>query len=226
MTWSQPDLLLRVVPLAAGAAVSPALAAASIEILSVFGTRRVVRLLTYLCGAVIVLVLAFAIVRVLPSAPGRSSPRDTGVDIVDIVLGAALLVIAVVLLRPPRPRRPGPSRLTRLTSSRWVGIGVLGLGALMMVTNPSTLLLVAAGAREIQNAEAGVAIDLICVIVLAVGATLPILAPLSLAVVSPKRTTALLTPLQSFLDRHGRLLGIVVSAATGLYLVSRGLGWV
>lgn len=219
-------MLLHVLPLAAGAAVSPALLAASLEILLAFGKRGRGMLLLYLLGAAIVVAVVIAVSALLPSRPASQAPSTLS-DIVDVVLGALLLALAVVLLvrRPkPKPAGAGPGRVQRLLSSKWAGLGVLGLGVLMMVTNVSTLVMVLAGAHAVNSGPHDLLARVVGYALLAIGAVLPILLPLVWVLISPTAATRSLGRFGALLGRHSRVIGVVVSAVVGAYLLLRGFG--
>ena len=219
--------LLHILPFALGAAVSPALLGASLELLVKFGARGVRMLLLYLLGAAAVVASAVALALVLPQRAPSDASRVLS-DVVDVALAVLLLVIAAVLVfrrppkAPPAPRRPGFAE--RLSSSRAVGFGVLGLGVFMMVTNFSTLVLLLAGSHELSSAGVDPLTRGIGYAVLAVGALLPILLPLAWVLVRPAAAMRELGRIDAAIGRHGRMLGILVSVATALYLLARGFG--
>jgi hypothetical protein len=219
--------LLHILPLALGAALSPALLGTSLELLVKFGARGVRMLLLYLLGAAVVVASAVALALVLPQHAPSDANRVLS-DIVDVALAALLLVIAAVLVfRQPKPapaaaHRPGFAQ--RLSSSRWVGAGILGLGVFMMVTNFSTLVLLLAGSHGLSAAGVDPLTRALGYALLAVGALAPILLPLVWVLVRPAAATRDLGRVDAALSRHGRVLGIVVSVATALYLLARGFG--
>ncbi len=108
-------MLLHILPLAAGAAVSPALIGASIELLVAFRSRGVAMLLVYLAGAGVIVVAVIALSLILPSRP--SSGSGLVEDVVDLVLGSILVVLAVVLRCDAR---------VPVVATRWVGWWIRG----------------------------------------------------------------------------------------------------
>lgn len=218
-------LLLHILPLALGAAVSPALLGASLELLARFGRRGVRMLLLYLLGAALVVASVVAISLVLPQKPAAGGSSIIS-DIVDIALAVLLLVIAGVLIfRRPAPAgeraKPTPKAHPQ---SKWAGVGVLGLGVFMMVTNFSTLVLLLAGSHEVTSASVDPVIRGLGYGLLAVGALAPILLPLVWMLVRPAEATRDLGRINDAITRHGRAIGIVVSLATAAYLLARGFG--
>lgn len=212
--------MLHVLPIAAGAAVSPTVFGVSVEILIAFAKLGTRMLALYLLGAALVVTVAAALAAVLPQPPRTSGEQVIG-DIVDLVFGSILLILAlVVAVRRPsqHPRRSHHN----LLSSRWAGWGAVALGLVMMVTNFSTLVLVLAGAHEITSSSAGALVRTIAYGMLGLGALAPILIPLLWATLRPTDAARGLQRINAFLDKHGRLLGVVVCGLTGLYLVLRG----
>jgi hypothetical protein len=215
-------VLIHVLPLALGAAVSPAVLATSLEVLIAFGKRGRAMLLLYFVGAAAVVAAVLGLAAFLPQ---RSPTKgDTLIsDLIDIVLGALLLVLAIVLLvRHPKPKQNDQGQ--RMLGSRWAGLAVLGLAVFMMATNFSTLVLLLAGAHEVRSAATGPVEPVLGYGMLAVGALLPILLPLVWALISPASATRVLQRLNSVLARHAKAIGVVLCALTAAYLLARGFG--
>lgn len=214
-------MMLHVVPLAAGAAVSPAVLGASLELLAAFKQHGRRMLFIYLAGAALVVVAVLALAILLPQRPQTRGDRLVS-DVVDLALGALLLAFAVVLIvRRPKPRKDSTNRLL---SSRWVWLGVLGLGLFMMATNLSTLVLLLAGSHVVHSSHAGGTAALLGYGILVVGALLPILLPLCWALISPASASRVLGGFSAVIAKHSRVIGIVVCLLTAAYLLLRGFG--
>lgn len=213
-------VLIHVLPLALGAAVSPAVLATSLEVLIAFGKRGRTMLLLYLLGAAAVIAVALGLSALIPQRPPTKGDALIA-DLVDIIFGGLLLILAIVLLvRRPKPKKD--SRSQQLLASRWAGPAVLGLGVLMMATNFSTLVLVLAGGHLVHSAPASDAVPGYAM--LAVGALLPILLPLVWALISPATATRVLQRFNGFLGRHAKVIGVVLCGLTAAYLLARGFG--
>jgi hypothetical protein len=217
--------LLHILPFAIGAAISPALLGASLELLVQFGKRGARMLVLYLLGAATVVASAVTLALVLPQRAPTDASRVIN-DIVDVSLGALLLVIAMVLVvrkpSPVPPHRRGFGQ--KLATSRWVGAGIPGLGVFMMVTNFSTLVLLLAGSHELASLGVDPLVRGIGYVMLGVGALAPILLPLVWVLVQPTVAMRELESVNGIITRRGRVIGIVVSALTGVYLLARGFG--
>lgn len=218
-------IILHVLPLAAGAAISPALVGASVEILTVFPAQRIRILLAYLTGATLVVAAAFALTLALPQRATTGGARLQ--DALDLVL-AGILLIAAALLLFQRARQgrasEGDQRRRRLLASHWRILGVAALGVFMMVTNISTVTLLVAGAHEATAAGISATVRVTALALLALGALLPIVLPLLWVAIAPVSATRELGRLNSLLQKHGRTIGIAVCLVTAAYLVARGIG--
>lgn len=226
--------VLHVLPLALGAAVSPALIGASLEILGLFGPRGRKMLTTYLLGAALVVGAAVGLALLLPTRANSGASRsDVGTviaDSVDLVLGGLLLVLALVLLlRRPKAHGTadgGSDSVRRLQSARSAPLATFGLGIVMMLPNISTLALALAGAHGLRSSHEPVGWVAAGGVLLIIGALLPILLPLVWELIAPTAATRDLARLNAVLVRDGRVIGVVVSGATAIYLIARGLGFV
>lgn len=216
-------LLLHMLPLAAGAAISPALVGASVEILTVFPAQRIRMVLAYLAGAALVLAAAFTLTLALPQRASTGGARLQ--DGVDLVLAAVLLILAALLVLQRHGRgSTSRGRERRLLASRWRVLGVVALGMFMMMTNISTLTLVIAGAHEAIAAGTSATARVTALALLALGALLPVVLPLLWAAIAPRSAARGLGRLNSLLQKHGRAIGITVCLVTAAYLIVRGIG--
>lgn len=214
-------LIAHLVPLALGAAVSPALLAVVLEVLATQGPRARRSVLGYLVGAALPLILLGVVGLFL--VPQLLQRRVTGagrvVDAVDVVLGAFLILLAVGLT-VRRPRKGAQGNQSRTGASRMIGLGVV-----MMLTNVSTIVLTLAGLREIALADVSSPPKAAALAFLVVVALTPIWLPLLVAVAAPRVMARVLGPASTLMRRHGRSIAVVVSVVSGGYLVGRGLRW-
>jgi hypothetical protein len=212
------QLLVRLTPLALGAAVSPALLGASLGILST-GARGARLLVAYLAGSAVVV----AAVLGLTAYPAVHSHRSTATiaDVVDLVLAGVLVALAVGTAVRPRSRK---ARASSPLSSRAAGIGVFGLGIAMMLTDVSTLVLILAGGRDISEARVALAWEIWSYALLSVAALAPILGPRVWRLASPQRSQRGLAVIDAFFTKHGKPIAIAVCLGTAAYLTLRGFG--
>lgn len=212
--------LLATVPLALGAAVSPAVLVAVVALLA-SGGRRVAA--AFVAGAATFtatftaacwLVLRTHAIGVASGAhPHRAAT-------IDLVLGVLLVLWG--LLRVVR-RKPTATTTAPKPPRHLGGPAAFGFGFVAMATNVSSLPLLFLAARVVAHADLGTAE---AVIVLAIDVVIALsLAwiPLMLACVAPSASTRILDSVHRFLVDHGRTLLTVVLLVLGPYLVIHAL---
>jgi Sap, sulfolipid-1-addressing protein len=210
------ELLGTVLPLAAGAAISPAVLTVQLLTLS----RKVAPLARgWATAAGYVLVLAGETVVALLLAAGTGGSDTPDETTAAIKLAAAVLLLAVgvrALRAPPKPDKAEPDSVEPR-----VGRYML-IGAALMITNiTTTLLFVPAihdvGVSDVDTAEKALAIAL----VLAITAIAAVVPPLAVTLLG-HRADAPLAALNGFTTRHRRAInaGICFLFAAFLAAVS------
>lgn len=210
-------LLAEVLPLALGAALSPALFVAAVVLLSdPVRPRR--RAGSFTAGAAVPLAVIGAAGLVLfHRARGQGHFRVS--PVVDLVFGALLLLLAVrTALRPAvgtSHRHPRHA----VTSTRACAL----LGAGLMAVNFSSLALFVPAVKEIALADSVSTADQVVVLaIVVVLALLAVLVPLGLYLIAPAQAQALLTPMLAAAKRHTRAIGMVICLVFGVYLAIKG----
>jgi hypothetical protein len=214
------DLLATILPLALGAAVSPAIAALVVAVLA-RGADPVRRGVALTVGAAIPLAGIAAVVLLTLHASGTTGHRTTGAA-VDLVAAAALAYLALRALQPTRTAQEQQAVRARHASgspARYVG-----LGAGVMLVNFSTLALFVPAVKDIGRADGvSVAGEIAALVLLLVVVLVPAWLPVALRAAFPDRAQRLLTPLGRWMTEHQRALGGWVSAAFAVYLFVRGV---
>jgi threonine/homoserine/homoserine lactone efflux protein len=207
-------LLAVVVPLGLSAAVSPVMLSEQVVVLGSPRGRRAAAL--YALGTAVVLALVVLASAVLgrsirlPSAPHLDA---TG----DLVLGAALLVMALALRR--HRSRPATPRPPRGPMSPPVAFG---FGMVSMATNATTLALVLVAVKDVTasgrpDVEQAAALALLVVL-----GTAPAWFPVLLAAL-PGRSAQALGALSDAVSRHAKGLAVLILLVVGGFLVVRGV---
>ena len=149
----------------------------------------------------------------------RSSTPSRAASALEVALGCALLVWAVVAYRRSEPSKGGgstPKWLGRIEQTHWlVGIAV---GAIMLSYGLSL-----AAASEILKAnvsrlDAGVALG-----VFALTSMVTVLAPIVVVLVAPKRSEQTLASWKAWLLGNSRSVALVVLMVVAALLVVRGV---
>lgn len=191
-------------------------------------------LLGYLLGAMMTSVtLGLLIVFSLDGSSGATSTaKDTINPVVDIVLGALVLVIAFVVATGRDTRRRARSERKRAAKAdtgppRWkraLGRGgartTFVIGALLTLPGASYLLALSATANE-DLSDVATVLTVLGINVIMLG-LLEI--PLIGYTVSPEKTAAMVERLGVRLSRDGGKIALVVVVALALALIGRGIG--
>lgn len=216
-------LLASVLPLAVGAAISPTLLALQLLVLS--GTNPLPRAWALALGSALVLgvyaVLGLTVLDHLHTAHHHRSTSDAVV-----MFGAAGLMAALAvrsLARRPTPAEQHTSRTAQRLASAptpwFVGVGALG-----MVVNFSTLVLFLPALHEIARSSTTLADRSAAFVVLYVVTLLPVLLPVGLVAVLGDRAAPTLDATHRWVTRHARQIGIAIELVFAVYLVVKGFG--
>jgi hypothetical protein len=218
-------LLVSVLPLAIGAAISPTLLALQLLVLT-GATKPLARAWAVAAGSALVLA-AFSVVgltvlgRLQPATHGHHSLR--GAVIMFIAAGLMAFLAVRSLIRRPTPAEQQKSRTAgRLETAPtywFVGVGAIG-----MVVNFSTLVLFLPALHEITRSSAGLLVRGVVFVLLYVITLLPVVVPVGLVTILGERADPALEATHAFVNRHARQIGIVIEVVFAIYLVGKGFG--
>ena len=214
-----------VLPLAVGAAISPTLLALQLLVLTGAHQPRA-RAWALAAGAALVLgafsVLGLTVLDHLrPAEHDHHSLRGA---LIMFIAGGLLALLAVrALIRRPTSAEQHQSRSTgRLDTAPtywFVGVGAVG-----MVVNFSTLVLFIPALHEITRSSADLAARVLVFAVLFVITLLTVLLPVGLVTVFGARATPVLQSTHTFVTRHSRQIGVAIEVVFAAYLIGRGFG--
>lgn len=216
--------VLQLLPIALAAAFSSV--PISIMIVILLSPRRRIAALPYMFGSVlgIVLVVTGAILLTSAAMPTRR-PRvtDEWAGVIEIVLGCALLVVAVITWH----RRNHVATATN--GSRWKSVAekltpikAFGLGVLLDLRPKSLLLAAVVGVQlrqEWHDPVSAVVLGLIYVVV----ATSTITVPILLTVLAPSRMEPRLTSASHAMAARGRAISAIVLALVAILVLIAGI---
>ncbi|HEX5910909.1 MAG TPA: GAP family protein [Thermoleophilaceae bacterium] len=215
------SLLAQVVPLAAGAAVSPGLLALQMLNLS-RPSGGMARAWSVLAGAAaVVLAVSVGALFVTVSLGDLGRDRDLR-DVIRLVAAVALVGVAVFeLLHPARPpRRPADAPAPEDPGRGPVHMASVGLGAALVAPN---MALYVPAAHEIARSTVSAPEKLLAFAVAAAVALIPVAGPPVLVAVLGDRARPALEALNAFVTRNSRVVTIVACLVFAGYLAVTGI---
>lgn len=216
MTGRVTSLLAKVLPLAAGAAVSPTVFAAVVLVLS--GTVRPLARAGGLAAGAAAPLVVLAAAGLIGFRHAGSGDRLRISPVVDLVFGVVLLLLAVrAWRRPAGGGAGGDGHPSRLLSAGPAVCALLGAG--LMLTNFSTLALFVPLVKEVAIAgSVGLAAQLAVLAASLVIALVTVWLPPLVYALSPERSGALLGTVSAATRRHSRAVGVGICLVFGVYL--------
>lgn len=212
-------------PLAVGVALSPIPIIAVVLIL----TSRRARsngpafVIGWLVGLAVIGAIVLSVAG--PTGASKSGSPATWVSWVKIVLGAALLLVAVRQFRG-RPKDGDEAALPKWMASidSMKPLTVLGLAALLGGVNPKNLLLaVSAGASIAQTGISG-ADQAIAYAVFALIGTIGVGTPVVIYFALGERSAKMLTALRDWMGQHNAVIMSVLCLVIGAKLIGDAIG--
>ena len=212
-------------PLAVGVALSPVPIIAVVLMLTSRRARS--NGLAFVIGWLIGLAVIGAIVLSVagPAGASKSGSPATWVSWVKIVLGAALLLVAVRQFRG-RPKDSDEAALPKWMASidTMKPLTVLGLAALLGGVNPKNLLLaVSAGASIAQTGISG-ADQAIAYAIFALIGTIGVGTPVVIYFALGERSATMLATLKDWMGRHNAVIISVLCLVIGVKLIGDAIG--
>jgi len=212
-------LIVTILPLALGAAVSPTLLTLTVLILTA-KQRAGARALVFALGAGLVLLglglVEMYVLRGVAASRGPTSPIFFWID-----LGFGVLLVALALrslLAKPKTKKDRKPMGSDWGLDKYFVLGVAG-----MATNASTLVIYVPLAKEISRAQISGLLQIVVLVAANLLIMAPVLIPLGIRVFLPGPSTRILGALDVWVTKNGRRLGGVLILAVGALLVYRGL---
>ena len=213
-------LILSIVPLALGAAVSPVLF--GIEILALTSGSRVrTRAWFVVLGAACILA-AFCVIGLLAGhALPHHQPHRKIDATVDLVAAGLLGLLAVRTLAASKRSSPKPTILDRLQGASTATF--LGSGAIGMITNLSTLVLFIPAFRMITKSPTGTSAEIVAFAVLFTITLLPVIGPALVVTILGDRADGVLARMNHFMTGHSAQITAAIEVVFAVLLLARGI---
>lgn len=210
------ELIPKLIAYGLGAAVSPVAVIVLLTLMMRKGPLK--NALIFLVGFTIMLV-AIGVVMGFVLHFGGSGEKSAFDDWVDVALGVlCLALIPVSLLRKKKDQGGGVEEDRGIKASR-----AFVLGAATMAVNTSTMVIYAAGMHAVSQANLSRLDVVLSIAILTFVTLLSLLVPILIYVAAPQKAGKVLASLQSWLNRHKKVIGAGVLAVFGVYLLAKGL---
>jgi threonine/homoserine/homoserine lactone efflux protein len=212
-----------IIPLGLGGAVSPVMLTEQTVLLA--GPDGCKAGMRYAAG--VVLTTFVIVVAILLFGRAISLPTEPHLDAsLDLVVGSALVFVAVLVRVLGRRYGGSPGhkgRDDRSTSGARPARAAFPFGVFSMATNVTTLVLIAAAAKEISRTDAQIAGSTVLVLVLVGLVTTPAWVPVAVTKVAPGPSERGLAAVRQQIARWGRMVTVGLLSAAGLFFIGRGL---
>lgn len=216
------ELLSKVVPLALGAAVSPAVLTAIVLILG--GRRAIIRGAAFTAGVLTVLAGLTVSGLLITHHSHPSATRTQITHDVYGLLGIVLLTLAIITLLRSRTHSDTGTPVRTSDPERSSGLlPVFGLGFGLMISNLSTILLYLPAMHAVSESSISTAGKAIAVAVTLTITSIPVTVPMLLRICLPRRSVPIFASINRFVTGHQRAITITVEIGFGLYLIYRAL---
>lgn len=209
-------LLGVVLPLAVGAAVTPTIVAVQLVMLS--GRQAPLERAWALAAGCTLVLAMFAVVALLVAGAAARSHKSEAGAIVKLVAAALLVLLGVRgLLRPQRPPKPPRDSAHPVRNA-------FALGAALMLTNFSSLVLFFPAMHEIGSSHVAFAGRALATVLLFAITLLPAIAPPLAVMLVGSRATPLLEGLNRFFTAHRRVFSAGLCFGFAALLTAAGVG--
>jgi hypothetical protein len=180
------------------------------------GLRRAVGFLAGWVAMIAVITVALALFPSLDFRSSQSTPSRVG-SVVEIIIGCALVVWAVVIHRrppPATPKDPIPDWLTRLLSRNWFLSATAGA---FMLTYSLTVV----AALEVLKAHVSRLDRVLAMLVFGAASIVTLLAPIIYAAVAPERAAHALSSAKRWLTVKWPQISAALLAIVGALIVCK-----
>jgi hypothetical protein len=219
------SLLVSVLPLAVGAAISPTLLALQLLVLT-GPTKPLARAWALAAGSAVVLALFSLLgITVLNHLhPAEHHHRSLRGAVIMFIAAGLLAILAIRTIRHrPMPADEHTSRTAsklQTAPTYWF----FGAGAVGMVLNFSTLVLFLPALHEITRSTASVLARSVVFAMLFVITLAPVIGPALTVAVLGDRAKPALDATHRFITKHSRQIAISIEVVFAIYLVIKGIG--
>jgi len=217
-------LMSHILPLAAGAAISPTILTLSVLVLSGPHGKARQTIFTAVNVGLMALIAVFGANALRHVSSHRGGGSHATTEAIYVTLGIVLVLLAIREHFQPakdteKDDAANAAKGTGLSPLRYVSLGVV-----MTATNFTTLALFIPALHEIAISTASSSDRVIAGIILVVMATLTAWLPLLATVVAPGPAARALSAIHDFTTKYKHQIVEVVLLVFGVYMIIKGLG--
>jgi hypothetical protein len=214
------ELLVKVVPLAVASTMSPVVFGIAVALLA-GKVHQIKRTLAFFLGAIITVI----ILAIIGSFLGGGG-ADAGIKAIhpsasmDLVLGGLFIVFGIMSALPSKEKGPMVNKEgERPGLVKWFVVGFL-----TNILNFDAVLLNITAVKEVFQSGIAFGQEIAVTVFSDLFFLLPILVPLSVYLIYPKKAKKVLEPLGILMKKYGNYLAMAIFFVFGAYLIIRGLG--
>lgn len=203
---------LKIIPFVIGAAVSPILLVTTLFILSSKKNPKAKSLTFLLAGTITISIVTIFIILTSSSAPARSGGSA---KIPHIIIGLLLLFLAFDIYK----KGPQKSKQKNVKSEGLLMYFLLG--AVMMLTNFTTIAMIFEVALMIRELSIGSQARDFYILLTIISSLIPILLPLIVLIIPGKEGDKILKNLSSFMGRYSYIVTSIFFTIIALYILTK-----
>jgi len=217
-------LLIQIMPLALGAAISPTALMGIILLLSI-SKRPKLQGFGYYFGAIILILMVIVLGTILSAGVNSTSPKSTPMLAgIDIVFGILLLVLGIKrIFQSENVHKQRFQGIGKKSSNLKIFMEGLSFGFGMFLINFSTTIIILEAAKEIAISQVDLMGKLIIVIILMFITLIVCEIPLGLYLLFPEKANNILSNVNKWMQKNGHYLMGVVILVIGIYILWMGL---
>lgn len=214
------SLVVNVIPIALGAAVSPVLLTGAIILLS-SNNRPRTKVLAYALGSIVVIVLIGIVgLMIFGKAVARPGSTHSATSaIIDSVIGFLLILLGVKKLIKPSKGKPVFEKYLESTKLK----DFVLMGIVLMGVNFSTIVLYIEAIKQIAVGKINLLDTILMLALVDLIIMVPVFIPLVIYVLLPGRSKKILSGVNGFLAKHSNLVSVFILFLFGFYIAIKGI---
>lgn len=206
-------MLIDILPYVLGATISPVLLTVMVVLLAQ-PKKPLQQGLTFFVGGVLAAIPIGGLLFFAARAPGQAATPTTAADILHIVIGLLLGVLAIKAWKKPAKKAKKPTNKIRYARDFMLGIVMVG-------SDITSLIMFVPAGLVLQHAPMSTRIEGLGLLIIAL--TMAMWLPLIAVMLLGKRGRQLLNTANKVMTKHGQQITAIVVGAIALYELYKGI---